>query len=353
MVRLRELAEKAHYSSAEIAEKNGHIAATILLESPDLQQPNFRAIHPDDLRRLFELYDQLYFDALCRKCLEGSALRFRISRRMTRVGGTTTRLRRRGRPATQSFEIAVASTLLFETFSEVRRPIFVNGLECRNRLEALQRIMEHELIHLVELLIWDDSRCSARRFQSIAARFFGHTDHRHQLVTPRERASTTLGSSPGPASAFVWMAANKSASSIESRSGRRCWWKAPRAGLIRTANATQSITFRLDCCSRWSDRDESTARVWADHSALLIASPLPQSIGCIHGERPIEVMQRDAIVAGRDGFSSRTESKCVRSFSIDSASRRTCCRCVIYRCRNPARDRFACGCWSLPSIPPT
>jgi hypothetical protein len=197
MVRLRELAEKAHFSSAQIAEKNAHIAATILLESPDLQQPNFRAIHPDDLRRLFELYDQLYFDALCRTCLEGSALRFRISRRMTRVGGTTTRIRRRGRPAIQSFEIAVASTLLFETFSDVRRPIFVNGLECRNRLEALQRIMEHELIHLVELLIWDDSRCSARRFQSIAARFFGHTDHRHQLVTPRERASTTLGIRPG------------------------------------------------------------------------------------------------------------------------------------------------------------
>jgi hypothetical protein len=195
--RLRELAEGAHFSSAAIAEKNRHIAATILVESPHLREPDFRAISPSDLRRLFELYDQLYFHEYCRSCLDGSTLRFRISRRMTRVGGTTTRVRPRSGPAAASFEITVASTLLFETFSEVQRTIFVTGLECRNRLEALQRIMEHELIHLVELLIWDDSRCSDARYQSIAARFFGHTDYRHQLVTPRERASATLGIRPG------------------------------------------------------------------------------------------------------------------------------------------------------------
>jgi hypothetical protein len=191
--RLRELAEGAHFSSAAIAVKNRQIAATILAESRHLREPNFRAISPDDLRRLFELYDQLYFQGFCRNCLGRNPLRFRVSRRMTRVGGTTTRVRSRTLPVAESFEITVASTLLFGTFSEVQRPIFVNGLECSNRLEALQRIMEHELIHLVELLIWEDSRCSGARFQSIAGRFFGHTDHRHQLVTPRERASATLG----------------------------------------------------------------------------------------------------------------------------------------------------------------
>jgi hypothetical protein len=195
--RLLELAQSAHYSSAAIAEKNRQIAATILVESLHLREPDFRAFHPDDLRRLFELYDQLYFGELCQKAVDGSALRFRISPRMTRVGGTTTRIRRPGVPVKQSFEIAVASTRLFGTFSDVKRPVFVNGLECRNRLDALQRVMEHELIHLVELLIWEDSRCSAGRFQSIAARFFGHTDHRHQLVTPGERASATAGVRPG------------------------------------------------------------------------------------------------------------------------------------------------------------
>jgi hypothetical protein len=53
--------------------------------------------------------------------------------------------------------------------------------------------MEHEIVHLVEMLLWSHSQCSARRFQSIAKRFFGHTDYTHQLITPRERAMTEYG----------------------------------------------------------------------------------------------------------------------------------------------------------------
>ena len=57
--------------------------------------------------------------------------------------------------------------------------------------------MEHELIHLVEMLLWSTSRCSARRFQSMARRFFGHTTHTHALITPRERAWAKFGIKPG------------------------------------------------------------------------------------------------------------------------------------------------------------
>jgi hypothetical protein len=47
------------------------------------------------------------------------------------------------------------------------------------------------------MLSWDDSSCKAPRFQTIARRFFGHTDHRHQLITPRERAMVKFGVRPG------------------------------------------------------------------------------------------------------------------------------------------------------------
>ncbi len=53
----------------------------------------------------------------------------------------------------------------------------------------MQRVLEHELIHLAEMLVWDDSNCAADKFQSIAHRLFGHTEHKHELVTQHERAA--------------------------------------------------------------------------------------------------------------------------------------------------------------------
>jgi hypothetical protein len=58
-------------------------------------------------------------------------------------------------------------------------------------LDALQRIFEHELVHLVENLCWGHSDCAALRFQDVARRFFGHSSHTHNLITRRERAAAS------------------------------------------------------------------------------------------------------------------------------------------------------------------
>jgi hypothetical protein len=80
--------------------------------------------------------------------------------------------------------------------------VAVSGHRCRNRLQALQRVMEHELIHLVELLVWDRTSCAQARFRSISRRFFGHTENKHQLITPREKAIAQFGIKPGMAVRF-------------------------------------------------------------------------------------------------------------------------------------------------------
>lgn len=188
--RLRELVEETRLSPEQILAKRQEIHGLILEQSSYIDAPDFTTIHPDDLERLFKLYDRLFFEGLCGGNLGQDELRFRLSRRMTRSGGKTTRFVRRDRPAERFFEIAVSSTLLYATFSDVERSITVTGNDCRNRLEALQRIFEHEMIHLIEMLVWERSSCSAPRFLGMASRFFGHTDHRHKLVTPRERALT-------------------------------------------------------------------------------------------------------------------------------------------------------------------
>ena len=80
---------------------------------------------------------------------------------------------------------------------EVPGDITASGIVCRDRLDALQRVMEHEIVHLVEMLLWDESSCSRSRFHSITRRFFGHTENKHKLITPREKAQVRFGIEPG------------------------------------------------------------------------------------------------------------------------------------------------------------
>jgi len=93
----------------------------------------------------------------------------------------------------REYEISVSGTLLFQTFCGEERTITVSGLVCHNRLQALQRVMEHEIVHLIEMLVWTKSSCAAARFQTIASQFFRHTQHTHELITPREKAWTQFG----------------------------------------------------------------------------------------------------------------------------------------------------------------
>jgi len=102
------------------------------------------------------------------------------------------------------YEITIATTPLFGTFSKQTGTgsSVVGGLPCNDRVEALQRIMEHEMIHLVEMLIWDDSNCQARPFKQIVKRFFGHTESNHQLLRPKDIARQQLGIGVGDIVSF-------------------------------------------------------------------------------------------------------------------------------------------------------
>ena len=123
---------------------------------------------------------------------------------MTSAGGTTSR-RQQHLPngdIRTDHQITVSTTLLFNTFSTVDRPIVVAGRTCHDRMQALQRIFEHEIVHLGEMLAWNDSSCRQKRFQTIASRTFAHTDVVHQLITPQESAHARFGLRRGDAVAF-------------------------------------------------------------------------------------------------------------------------------------------------------
>lgn len=159
----------------------------IMVASRHIGEANFQAIHVSDLDWLFHAYDLDFFNGGLREALGPEPLRFRLSTRMTNAGGKTTTIR----PATASarYEIAISLGLLFDAFTEPDELVLVCGLPCATRIEALQRIFEHELVHLSEQLCWQDSNCAAARFQTIASRLFLHRSHRHQMLTRAQRAA--------------------------------------------------------------------------------------------------------------------------------------------------------------------
>ena len=167
------------------------IADLVIRKSKTLKNRNFELIGTRDLSFMAELYDEFFLDSTCLRLARKDGLTFRWSRRMTSAGGKTTRTvwpPTRRSPGKKHYEIALSSSLLFQTFRDVDRPVRVCGRLCVDRMEAMQRILEHEMIHLIEMLVWIDSNCAAAQFQGIAGRMFGHTEHRHELITQRERA---------------------------------------------------------------------------------------------------------------------------------------------------------------------
>ncbi len=119
------------------------------------------------------MYDAMFFESQLLSIAREHSKSFRWSSRMTSAGGKT--IRSGHRPRGQKL-------LKFPTRSRYRLhccfrrlAIWIDrsaSLACvRNRLQAMQRILEHELIHLAEMLVWEDSNCAADRFHAIAHRF--------------------------------------------------------------------------------------------------------------------------------------------------------------------------------------
>ncbi|KAA5540440.1 hypothetical protein FYK55_20735 [Roseiconus nitratireducens] len=175
----------------------------MLMTSRSIDGPNFRKIGRDDVARMIRMYDDRYFGGKILPTATAEGVSFGISSRMTSVAGKLVTQYPEGKyDGIRSFELVLSSTLLFQTFEDVSRPVEVAGCLCRDRLEAMQRIAEHELVHLVEMLIWNDGNCSEARFQSIAKRYFGHTDYQHNLITQRERAAVRFNIRVGDHVAF-------------------------------------------------------------------------------------------------------------------------------------------------------
>ncbi len=164
------------YTLPEIEQRTKAIYLRCLSESANLCESDFRTIKPEDARVLFGLYDEYFFCNFIRNCCQ-PAVSFRLSGRMTRTAGKLTHC-----PGTKQYTISLSSVLLLHAFRDGHTPVVVNGIGCDDRLEATMRVLEHEIVHLLEFVLFGSSSCARPRFGELSGNLFGHTDVTHNLV---------------------------------------------------------------------------------------------------------------------------------------------------------------------------
>lgn len=184
-----------HNSPETIAAKTQAVRAGAMEASGKLRCGDFAAMGATDLQLVLTLYDREFFGGWLGEQVRretGQDVRLGVSGRMTRAGGKMMHRWRRGPDGRKKhwYEMVIAGDLLARSFPAGGGPVKVCGLPCPDAMSALQRLMEHEIVHLAEFLAWGESRCGGKRFKVIAARLFGHRDTKHELLTTRKQAAT-------------------------------------------------------------------------------------------------------------------------------------------------------------------
>lgn len=162
---------------------------------------NFISLKPFQIKSMFLLYDQYVFDG---------QLQERISQERSKVNFTVTD----GNDASIAYagcctskpvvspslngEDDVIFSYDFEFPSDFYQRLFtdsttrvlnVNGLKCRNRLECLQTVFEHELVHFV-MMAWefdlkrpgDHYTSHGTIYRKLVYAYFGHTAVKHRML---------------------------------------------------------------------------------------------------------------------------------------------------------------------------
>lgn len=192
------------FNAEAIRRKRTEIARRLVAVSPNIKDRRITRIAPSDLKILFELYNEIFLGNRFFQSFSGQ-MKFSLSRRLTRNAGKTICPKAIGRmkPEEVVIEIRMGVDFFFD-FDEVASTKKVNGLPCRNALEAFQLVFEHELCHAIEFINFHTSNCSRERFKTIAKNLFGHLEVYHQLPTTRRIVQEKLGLKIGDTVSFMY-----------------------------------------------------------------------------------------------------------------------------------------------------
>lgn len=192
------------YDNATIKEKRKAVAEGLLKESTNIKSGKIDCISILDLRILYEYYDKIFFNNWFRNNFKGHVL-YELSRRMTKSAGITKCPKNISRMESDQVRIVIAIGVdFFFKFDHLEGSKSVCGIETNNSLEALQIVFEHELIHVLEFLLFHTSNCKEQRFKDTVKNMFGHTHSHHRMPTNRRIASEKLGINIGDKVQFLF-----------------------------------------------------------------------------------------------------------------------------------------------------
>jgi len=191
------------YSMSEIIKKRNTIRNKFIRQSKNVETGNIQCMSNDDLKILFDLYDEEFFGKYFSGNFKGD-LTFSLSTRMTSAAGKTIYSRKlKSLPeAEEAYEIRIGIKFFYQYY-KVERDKIVSGINTKDSLEAFQIVFEHELCHLIELHLYKESSCSKLRFKNMVNGMFAHTEVFHQLPSQKEIISQNYGFKIGQKVSFI------------------------------------------------------------------------------------------------------------------------------------------------------
>ena len=181
------------YSVKEIEQQRAEVAKRLMAVSPNIKSQTIETLANSDLRRLFELYDELFLQHYFANSFKGK-IKFSLSPRLTKCAGKTICPKNinRLKPEAITIEIRIGPNFFFE-YDAVSSIKMVGGLPTQGALEALQMVFEHELCHVLEFINFYSSKCGQKRFKTIAYNIFGHLNSYHKLPTYKQIVQEKFG----------------------------------------------------------------------------------------------------------------------------------------------------------------
>ncbi|WP_375561035.1 SprT-like domain-containing protein [Bernardetia sp. OM2101] len=178
-----------HYSKKEITERFEKVRQQVFIQSKQIKTDNFGLVSNNDVKLIFELYDTYFFDNYFKENKVIDRMAFDFSKKMTSAGGKLMYYKVTKHNPIQ-FRMRISAYLIFNSFKEQTNNKTINlaGFQTKNRLEALLHVIEHEIIHLIEFIAFNDSSCKKGNFKKLANSIFGHTAFTHQLLTGKMEA---------------------------------------------------------------------------------------------------------------------------------------------------------------------
>lgn len=185
------------YTYPEIIRRRKEVANGLISKSANIKGPVIESLGSSDLKSLFSLYDQIFFDHWFMHNYKGK-LTFSLSTRLSKTAGKTICPRNISQLKAENvcLEIRLGTDFFFD-FYEIDGMKNVAGINTDQALEALQLVFEHELCHVIEFIYFYSSNCGQKRFKTLAHNLFGHTASTHQLPTNRQIAEHRYGFKPG------------------------------------------------------------------------------------------------------------------------------------------------------------